>query len=318
MAVTIYRSTDASAPSLTGVAGSMVTVLNGCLVTGYGAQPAAGWTTPYTGTSQAAYRAPSGKRRYLYVNDASTTDARVIGYEDMTAINTGTGLFPTTGQLSGGLYFNKGIAGVIARPWILVATGTCFYFFADGGLAAGLDLTATTAAQSVMFFGDFISNRVGDVWNTSLICSRTVAGAGATSAAGQITSPTVFAVHPGHYIARAFTQIGAAIGFSKGTRAGIIGATLAVGAGGGDYPDPITGNMNLSYVDIYEQTGGTAAQVSRRGRLPGIWAPLHTLPGSSMDTFTGTGDLAGKTFMLINVFSSSSPGRLAVEISDTW
>lgn len=36
MTVQVYRSTDANAPSLTGQTGSLITVLNACLVTGYG------------------------------------------------------------------------------------------------------------------------------------------------------------------------------------------------------------------------------------------------------------------------------------------
>ncbi|WP_297486902.1 MULTISPECIES: hypothetical protein [Pseudomonadota] len=36
MTVTIYSSKDASAPALTGIAGSLVAVLDACLVNGYG------------------------------------------------------------------------------------------------------------------------------------------------------------------------------------------------------------------------------------------------------------------------------------------
>lgn len=318
MAVTVYRSTDASAPSLTGTAGSMITVLTACLVSGYGTQLSSGWTVPYTGASLASYRAATGNRRWLHVNDASATDTRMIGYEDMTAVTTGTGMFPTTAQLSGGTFVNKGIAGAVARPWIIVATGSCFYLFLDGTLAAGTDLTATVAGQSFMFFGDFISNRPGDQYNTALISPRLVAGAGATSTFPMLCNPSAYTANGGHWMARAYTQIGASTTFGKATRAGIVSSSFTIGAGGGDFPDPITGNMNLSYVDIIEQTGGTATQVSRRGRFPGLWAPLHTLPGTSMDTFNGAGDLAGKTFMLINGFYASTPGRFAIEISDTW
>ena len=50
MTVTVYRSTDASAPVLTGVAGAMKAVLDACLVNGYGAKAAAGWSAPFSAT----------------------------------------------------------------------------------------------------------------------------------------------------------------------------------------------------------------------------------------------------------------------------
>ena len=40
MAVTVYRSTDTGAPALyTDSAGSLITILDACLVNGYGSQP---------------------------------------------------------------------------------------------------------------------------------------------------------------------------------------------------------------------------------------------------------------------------------------
>ena len=41
MAVTVYRSTDASAPLLTNSNGSLIAVLRACLVDGYGSKPPA-------------------------------------------------------------------------------------------------------------------------------------------------------------------------------------------------------------------------------------------------------------------------------------
>ncbi|MGE3907973.1 MAG: hypothetical protein AB7K36_01385, partial [Chloroflexota bacterium] len=52
----IYRSTDSGAPVLTGQAGSLLNLLDKCLVDGYGSKAAAGWSRPYTGTNKTAYR----------------------------------------------------------------------------------------------------------------------------------------------------------------------------------------------------------------------------------------------------------------------
>ena len=56
MTVTVYLSTDASAPTLDGNVGSLITVLDAVLVNGYGAKAAAGWTKAFSGTNKAAYR----------------------------------------------------------------------------------------------------------------------------------------------------------------------------------------------------------------------------------------------------------------------
>jgi hypothetical protein len=44
MTVRIYRSTDGSAPVLTGQAGKLTDLLDAILVNGYGSKTAAGWT----------------------------------------------------------------------------------------------------------------------------------------------------------------------------------------------------------------------------------------------------------------------------------
>lgn len=74
---TIYRSTDASAPAMTSSSGSLIDVLNACLVTGYGAKAAAGWTKEVidAATFQATFTqgAVSGLvGRKLYVKDNNT------------------------------------------------------------------------------------------------------------------------------------------------------------------------------------------------------------------------------------------------------
>ena len=111
MPVTVYRSTDASAPVLSNANGSLIAVMRACLVDGYGSKAAAGWTAPYTGTNLIAFKeGAGGNNRFLRVFDggADTSTSRVIkvrAYENMTAISTGTGLFPTSAQVNGGYYW---------------------------------------------------------------------------------------------------------------------------------------------------------------------------------------------------------------------
>lgn len=77
MTTRIYKSSDASAPVMNVSAGSLLSVLDACLVTGYGAKTAAGWakTVIDAGTYQAAYTqgVKSGfAQRLLYVKDDAT------------------------------------------------------------------------------------------------------------------------------------------------------------------------------------------------------------------------------------------------------
>jgi hypothetical protein len=56
MTVRVYRSTDASAPVLTGQVGSLTALLDAILVNGYGALTAAGWTIAQTTTNKRGYK----------------------------------------------------------------------------------------------------------------------------------------------------------------------------------------------------------------------------------------------------------------------
>lgn len=67
MTVRVFRSTDASAPALSGRPGSFVSLLDACLVDGYTGKPAAGWTKPYTG--------PVGGRPNFYTAGAVASSA---------------------------------------------------------------------------------------------------------------------------------------------------------------------------------------------------------------------------------------------------
>src|SRR5487761_2687143 len=97
--VNTYQSTDASAPILTDTAGSLVALLDACLVNGYGTKTGAGWTIAYTGTNQRVYKmsATLGTGNSVYVDDSATVsgstaeEAYLTGFEAPTGLGTGTG-----------------------------------------------------------------------------------------------------------------------------------------------------------------------------------------------------------------------------------
>ena len=307
MTVRVYQSTDASAPSLTGLAGALITVLDACLVNGYGSKTAAGWAKSYSGTNKAVYRPSAGNRHYLRVDDSGGQWARVRGYETMSDVDTGTGLMPTEAQIAGGSYLNKGTNNSTVRGWILVADEKRFWLVMA---VAAATMAASTGAGYGMFFGDLISFKSGDAYHTMLLAHST--NSTGSDGFAQIASALNEAAINGHHLMRSYTQTGTAVAVQKHSdRAKKTVATM--GTNGASYPDPVTGGILLSPVYVAEPTA-----VITRGRLPGFWDVLHNLPGTPGDTFTGNGDLTGKEFILVDINQGGIRARCALEISDTW
>lgn len=317
MTVRAYYSSDASAPVLTGQAGSLIAVLDACLVNGYGAKAASGWAKEFSGTNKAVYRAPSGRRFRLRVDDSAGTDARLVGYEVMTDVDTGTFPFPTSGQLSGGLYCRKSNAATAdPRGWVVVATQTAFYFLPVDNSSNWATGNSYTTCCGQFFFGDFVSLLPGDVYNTVLFGAHTTGTYAGNF--GRQSSLVEFSGQTGHYMARDYT--GSAAGSTFITKRPVLDPSQSTIIGGyanlGPYPDPITGQMIVSPIGIYELI--TGSRYALRGYLPGMLAPLHETPAQQADTIDGGGDLTGKTYLLATVGYSAQTGRAFIEISDTW
>lgn len=301
MTVRVYRSTDAGAPELSGTAGTLIGVLDACLVDGYGSLAAAGWTKAFSGVNKAAYKQPATSNQfYLRVDDTGTTSARVVGYESMTDVDTGVAAFPTEAQVAGGLYCTKSsVASGLARAWIMVATDSMFYLYInqDGAVAS--------TAAIMMAFGDITSYKADDAYQTLIIAGTAVAGSGNQFAK---LSTTITEVESAHYLARDYTQFGSAKNVGKHSDLVKSKAADDMGRLGLTYPNPPDGGLYMAPVWIHEPS-------ILRGLLPGIWNPLHTQPITHLDTFSGAGDLAGKTFLALNLIGTA---QVFVETSDTW
>ncbi|MBK3333566.1 hypothetical protein [Burkholderia pseudomallei] len=335
MSVTLYKSTDASAPSLTGQTGSLVALLDAILVNGYGSQTAAGWTIAYTGTSKRDYKQGTGSNGYyLDVDDSgpgggSYREARMRGYETMSALGTGTQAFPTSAQSSFGVPCRKSTtADSTARPWYCVADATCFHLFIDTG-----DATNPSYSMGVSF-GDIFSYKSGDTNNTVLI-GRTSENTSSfnsealpmlANANASILSATTFG---GQYIDRSWTGVGGSLAIGKMASLLAVGGGSNYTAGGygfscmGDsfaampYPNGPDNALELSPIRIFHAN-------ALRGYLKGLWAPCHRQPLGHGDTFSGSGNMAGKSFMALNVafgFNGNynhNGGQIIIETSNTW
>lgn len=289
MTIYIKRSTDVGAPALAAAAGSMITLLDFLLVT------TLGWTKPYTGTNLAAYRQPAGTNQfYLRVDDTSTTTARIVGYESMTDVNTGSGPFPTAAQIASGLFLEKGAAA----PWKFFSDGKIIYLF-----------VRPAAIWYCTVFGDPISYKAADGFFTLALGQAAAANATVNFSLLNVTAGQ----STGHYIARPYTQIGSCQQGGKFSDAARTGGLTSMGSGGSTYPNPIEGSLLMAPAWISEGSAANGA----RGLLPGVWVPGHSHPLPDGDTFSGTGVLTGRTFEAVDL-STAGTQQCFIETSDTW
>lgn len=307
MTATIYQSTDASAPVLTGATGSLVALLDACLVNGYGAKAAAGWTKSFSGTSKAAYRQGAGSAFYLRVQDdgpgaGTYKEARAVGYETMSDVDTGTPPFPTVAQATNGVFIRKSTtADSTARAWILAATNKVFHLFTFTGDTANVASSFT--------FGDVYSYKASDLYSCH-ISGRTTENAGFTSGeSAPILTTSYGATVAGKWFVRSYTGIGGAVA-AGGHSDYWIAAQPTMGLSGNTYPDPVDGGMRMTPLYIHEAS-------ATRGNVPGLWNPLHNVAFGLGDTISGVGGLAGRTFQVVSV-NAVTPGQLLLETSNTW
>jgi hypothetical protein len=351
MTVRVYRSTDASAPVLTGQVGSLTALLDAVLVNGYGAKTAAGWTIAQTGTNKRGYlQALSGANNpagmVLYVDDTGpgaggAREARVCGFETLSAITpTGTGQFPTAAQSpigTGQLVIRKSnTADATARAWTIVANGQTIYLFTETG-----DWVAPSLAAFTFVFGDFKPYRATDQYAVGIIGRNTENSSSSINESfacmGPSSSWNLASKTWGHFIARSWTGVGGSVQCSKTYDWGKIGspsllgwnADSQTGFSGSTQMLPgrnVTGNQwpapNGADGGLYVSPCYTFHSFSMRGYWPGLWIPLHNLPLNHNDVVTvSAGNLNGKTLLcqqILIYLSGNDFGEVFIETSDTW
>lgn len=304
MAVTIYKSTDASAPSLTGQVSGLITVLDAVLVNGYGSKTAAGWAKAFTGTNIAAYRAAAGNRYYLGVDDTNAQNARVRGFETMSAagvaLASGTGPFPTDVQVSGGRYvYKSSSADTQVRPWVIFASDRFFLMFFDNGTAS-----ATPNAggyQGVFAFGDFFSFVATDTYNTMIAAADSASSGSPTSLSDSVTTVAASSAVP-VYSPRIAAGTGASVALSRMSFGNMLSGTA--GSGGASTPSPYpangVGGLYCPPILLIEAPNTSSCVV--RGMIPGLFHMPHVASSFTLaDTFSGAAatQLAGRTFEIV-------------------
>ena len=306
--LTIYRSDDPGAPVLNGFPGTLITVLDACLVNGYGDKPAVGWAKVFSDVNKAVYRPPAGNRFYLRVDDSAYFNAQVVGYRELTDLNTGVGPFPTAAQFATGLHlYRSNSSSSDRRAWVLLATDRALLFWVGYSY---MDHSGIGTSCDTFFFGDGPSYLPNDAMLT-LIVGRN-ANSSSTSYCNFANRMGTSYSSVGHYLASDFTQLGNAVqcGILRGNPWG----SATSGSIGPPFPDPITGGLLLDRMRILEASGSTTLL---RGVMPGVFNVLHPYPGSHLDRFQGRGLLQDREFLLLQ--TGGTNGRYAVSRhEDDW
>lgn len=320
----VYRSSDTSAPVLTGQVGSFKDLLKKVLYgngsgVAYGAGPtektAAGWALAFESGNKLVLRnalGAGGTGFYLRIDDGGGTaagarEAMMVAYVSMSDIDTGTNPAPTTGQMATGTSVRKSeTLDATARPWVIVAD--------ELGWWAHIQANPTLAYMDGLYgAGDLDSYIPGDTYRFYVVgraLYNTVAGATYFGFPANVYSASS---NVSCWIGRSYTQLGNAIGVSfmvPGlTSAQIIG-------GGAGMADPSPGSLERFFVPCIAAENSTL-----RGRFRGLYAPLNNLSAVARGTvFSNPAGLPGGSTLLhcpMGV-TSTNVGALAVESALAW
>lgn len=275
-----------------------------------------GWSLPFTGANLRSYKQGAGNGFYLAVDDTSgSTQARFTGYEVMTAVATGSNLFPTSVQFAGGVFASKSNTGTSTKRCILIGNQKSFWLFDD--------YLGDNSGGTVNYFGDGIPINGTDPYFTCNMGQGSAGGAEGFGGNYPALNASNFVALAGSFVARSYTATAGAIScnrainFSFGFSSGASGGFYAFGGGNAGnmaLPNYSDGNIWTSQIVVLEGNGSGAP----RGYLPGCVAPLHSRPLTNYAIIQGTGVFAGKEYMVINMGASTTPGQGWFEVSNTW
>lgn len=310
MPFTYYASTDASAPTLNGQAGSLITVLDAILLNGYGAKAAAGWSSPWNdGAGNNKIYAPASAGAYpVKIQDNGPTAGGVReSYLAIGSAHLGAGALANEspaniGRANPYVIRKSETIATTARAWYAYADAETLMFFNNPG-AAENTFRLTIAGR----FIPFSATDLKPFWATGVITANdssltadqqpfgclpsystlTFCGGSPTNADQSATAASLFTNAP-----RALATVAGATNISQ------YGPTN---------PDPYTGLTNFNDAGFYQNN-------ALRGRARGVIIPTWGGAGSDLDTFTATLNGVARDY-IVRTYGPAM--RLCVEISDT-
>lgn len=280
--------------------------------------PVGGWEKAFSGTNLAAYRStdPQSPGHFLRVADTGTTAARVVGYESMTDVNTGSGPFPTAAMISGGAYLPKSnSANATAVRYVLVADSRALLH----SIFPGTSSNPIYLVSNVHGFGDPVAAAPsGDTWGTFLSASGSASSPsqeGSLSGGGVSSSGNGFSVLP-----RGFSGLGSAIFVDPrpfcGAPTGSSGNDAFLGAA----PSVVDGQIKLSKMFLREQSTVSPPRLV----VPGVaYVPQTGLINavSVGDILVGDGEFSGRKLLAVGVgsnFNTVPSGLVFIDLTGPW
>lgn len=269
-----------------------------------------GWSKTYTGTNKGVYRGNevTGTRLYLRVDD--TTDsgksAGMRGYEAMTDVDTGTGLFPTVLQMATGIVLTKSdTASSAARPWVLVGDGYEFLLFTAGFAVSYANIYGT------FHFGDPLSEMASDPYGCLIYGGIVLESYPGSSGFAYNQIGTSLTAQAGHYFARSYTQIGPSIGAEKMGNYSLGGTTIGL-SGILTYPAPSNNGLYIAPLFV-------ADAVCLRAQLKPVWQPLHVRPlGHGILIAANVSPISRRLYSVTTNYSQSTAGETHIDIDGPW
>lgn len=276
---------------------------------------AAGWEKVFAGTNLAVYRSQdvSGTRMYIRVDDTGTTFCRLRGYEQMTDVSTGAGMFPLDSQINGGGYLNKSTAvNSTAVKWKIIADSRGLYVNTTGYSS----INNSAEAGRTVYVGDFTATRPGGDPYAFVI------GCGAGGGHGDTNGCCDQSGGLNHYTPRAYHGLGSSAVQAVQPETGVTNAISGLDTFFGPFPSKIDGGLRLSRRSVVELSGGEP-----RGFLPGLCTVPQSNVGLTINpgyVQTGTGTLAGRKLLALGcganstAYPSSALGISFVDITGPW
>lgn len=284
MALVLYSYNDPGAPAS---GSNTIAVLDAVLVNGYGSKPPAGWTKEFSAAGMAAYRMPATAPRRLFLRvQTSTTPYYWLGYLNMTAVDTGTGVFPPD--------LNQNLISTTANNWFVLADDRTVIF-----------ITLFSTRNSIHYFGYLRDESPGDI--NHAICM----GSQSTSSGNLCIVGTYFDYSVNPWGGIYFGGLLGPYGTSGDPAAGaycLLNSPSGVGnlAQGSEqnqntlpgFPDS-AGLYQLQRFAVVEAKDSTTPRVYR-GRLRGIaWPSAQQSTMTDGQIIAGTGDYAGVTVQVL-------------------
>jgi hypothetical protein len=272
----------------------------------------AGWQKLFGGTNKAVYKSLDvlSTGMCIRIDDSGTTTARVVGYEAMTDVDTGTGPFPMPSQFALGGYLPKSsVASANAVKWNITADSRGVYLSVAGYSASN----ANAWGAVTRYMGDIISTKPGGdpyafvIGITNSVTYSDMSGSIDNYSAGD------------QYTPRGFTGLGAAKAHVCTSYTGAASAASGRDNLFGLFPSEIDGGLRLARKYLYD--------TSVRGDFPGVFYCPQNYVGLYYGTnmvVRGTVGAEDRNLLTVsstpsaNTWPSNAIGALFFDITGPW